>query len=463
MTKLSPFILLLACFSTNADLNLELPDLNLPDIGRHSNSFNSAAKESQQGLTILRKFRSTNQTIEDPEINLWIRSLGNRLTANAPQSSTPFYFVVSKRPSVNAFATIGGVIVINAGLILRTSSESELAAVISHEIAHITQRHIARMQAKAKNNRLATNAALIAGVLASRKDSQAGQAIISSTIATMAHKQLSFSREAESEADRVGLRILARAGFNPRGMPQFLAKLEQFNDDKYANILEYVRSHPLSLKRVTDTQVRAKKMGVFRGEENVSYLYMREKIRALINSNVSFPANIPASIKKYSKAMQLKQRGSFPQAQSLVGNTSRKVSEAILIAQLFNRQRKYKKSIQLLTPLSKIYPGDEALSIPLAQAYMALSRFEEAWIILNEINISEQTTLEFFEIFQEIARITHKRSHAYRSSANRNIRIGNYKSAAIQLRQAIKLPDSNNNDILEMQDQLNDLERRIKN
>ena len=187
-------LILFASHTATAELNLELPNLNLPNLGGGSSAFANSSVERQKGLTILRKFRSSNKIIEDPEINLWIRSLGNKLITHAPRSSSPFYILVSKDPAINAFATMGGVIVVNSGLILNTSSESELAAVIAHEIAHITQHHISRMIEKAKNNKLATNAALLAGILASSKDSQAGQAIINTAIATMAHQQLSFSR-----------------------------------------------------------------------------------------------------------------------------------------------------------------------------------------------------------------------------------------------------------------------------
>ena len=115
----------------SAELNLELPDLNLPDLGANSSGFTVSQKERETGLDILRKLRDSGQLIEIPEINLWIRSLGNRLSSRAPISPKHFYFVISRDPAVNAFATLGGVIVINSGLILNTSSESELAAVIS--------------------------------------------------------------------------------------------------------------------------------------------------------------------------------------------------------------------------------------------------------------------------------------------------------------------------------------------
>jgi len=440
-----------------AELNLELPDLNLPDLGGQSN-YSNVVQNRQLGLKILRRYRRSNKVIEDPEINLWIRALGNKLKSNAPRSSTPLYFVVVKDNAINAFATLGGVIVINSGLILRTKSESELAAVIAHEIAHITQNHISRMIAKANSNKFVKGAAVLAGVIASSKDPQAGQAILSATIATMAHQQLTFSRQAESEADRVGLRILARSGFNPMGMPNFLAKLEQFSDDRNANVTEYLRSHPLTLKRVTDTQIRAKKLGRFHGRENISYRYMREKVRILTYANIPIPANISARVKKYAQALRLKQQRKYQQALRLTGNSSREVSEAILIAQLLNRQRQYQQAIRILRSLINIYPDDIALSIPLAQAYISTGQVRIAWKLLNEINISEQTSLEFFDVLKETSRLARKTSQAYHAVANRNIRIGDYKSAVLQLRRAIKLPRTTENEIIQMQHQLNEIE-----
>jgi predicted Zn-dependent protease len=454
-------VVLLMSFSAHADLNLELPDLNLPDLGNAPPSFTTNSKKLPSGLRALRRFRASGQLIEDPEINIWIRALGNRLTAQAASSSTPYYFVVSRSNAINAFATSGGVIVVNTGLILRAKNESELAAVIAHEIAHLTQRHIPRMLEKARYNQLVSGAAMIAGILASKQDSQAGQAILNTTMATMAHQQLSFGREAEEEADRVGLRILARAGFNPKGMPNILQKLERIGDNsRNAEIREFLQNHPLTYKRVSDTNERANKLGVFRGKENISFVYMREKLRALTNSTLSIPDSTPSFLKKYSKSLQQKQRRNYPLAIKTLGNKARNVSEAILLSQLFNKQRQFTNTIKKLTPLLRIYPGDEALTIPLAQAYLSLHQLDNAVQILNDINTSEQTSLELFEVRQEAARLKGLRFMGLRAAAQRNLRVGDYKSSRIQLQQALKFPAPNSNDLYEVQQLLTKLQQK---
>lgn len=448
----------------NADLNLELPDSAVPviegqagQIGITSNAF----PERTHGLAILRKLRGSGRLIDDPQINTWIRSIGNRLVSNASHSSMPFYFVVSRDLSVNAFATIGGVIVINAGLILETESEDELAAVMAHEVAHITQRHIYRMIEKSKNNNLARNVTLLAGIIASSKNSQAGQAIITAASATMAHKQLAFSRAAESEADRVGLRLLARSGFNPKAMPSFLKKLERFGHDKNAAITEFLQNHPLTLKRVSDTQERAARITYNKRKvSSDNYYYVKEKIRRLTNAPNGIAAGSSAKIKKYAQALGFLKSGNSSQALQIMNGKSNIIPEVLLISQLLNKHRRYKQSILLLEPLLDLYVDNEALSISLAKTYISIGEKSHAWIVLNEVNETELTSLEFFEMKQQVARMLGKNAEAYRSAAERNVRMGNYKSAGSLLRQAIKSRGANTNQLSKIQARLVEITKK---
>ncbi len=450
-------VLALSIFtSVFAELNLALPKQKETVDANHASNFTSAPIETESGLKILRRLRSSGNIIEDPEINTWIRSIGNQLTASASHSDAPFYFLVSRNLDVNAFATPGGVVVVNAGLILLASSESEVAAVLSHEIAHVTQRHISRMIAKANSNKLLTNAAVLAGLIASTQNPQAGHAIVNTAIATMAHKQLAFGRVAEAEADRVGLRILASSGYNPIGMPDFLQKLESSSDSKYDDVREFLQNHPLTHKRVTDTQFRAKKYKHYRGKDDLSFLYMREKIRALTNSIKPASNKLPSYIKKYSEVLQQFKAGNYQRALNLSGRR-RQVPEAILNSIIFNKRKHYKSTIDLLVPLIKVYPEEVSLVIPLAQAYLGVHQTDKAWEVLSEVNTVELTSLEFFEVKQETARLTGRISPAYQAVASKNIRIGAYKAAKNQLQKAIRLPGSSYADLQKMQQELSRL------
>lgn len=450
-----------------AELDLSLPDYNLPDIGVSSVSSMSYSKERHLGLNVLRKIRATAPVIEDPEISAWIRSLGNHLSAHAPNTHNPFYFLVVKDNTVNAFATLGGVIVINTGLILQTDSEDELAAVLAHEIAHVSQRHIARMVERSKHNMLGTGVAILAGVLASSKSTEAGQAIITGAVAMQAHKDLSFSRAAESEADRVGLRILSAAGFNPMAMSLFLNKLEaEFSGtNEIAN--EYLRSHPLTIKRVSDarsstthdTELNPKR-------QNQSYQYMREKIRVLSRATGKYaqtPSNITPDVHRYAKASALLQRGNTNAMLKLTGTSSRHKSEALLIANALLLQHKYQAVIALLKPLVHLYPGENSLILPLTTAYLDLGKTQQAWKLINQVVPSEQSSLIYFEVQQRIAQQLRLTGSAYHAVAERNLRIGEYKHTILQTLQAMKSTDISEGELQALQQLLNNARNDQKN
>jgi len=456
---LNKYLTLLFCwflFSTPvyAELNLELPDLNLPDMGAGASALEL---DSELGLKILRHYRRFQPIVEDPELNSWIRSIGNKLASKAPRHGK-LYFLIIKDSDVNAFATPGGVVFVNTGLILNSDSESELAAVLAHEIAHVTQNHHARLQANAKSKTLGTTAALLAGIIASSQDSQAGSAIMSTAIAAQQHQQLSFSRGMEAEADRVGIRILSSAGFKPSGMPDFMTKLDRLTNSPYAQLTKYLQSHPLSIERVSDTRSRAQRLGN-RGRNNPQFLYAREKIRALMSQGHHSQApTLPTdSLKNYAKAMQLIARGQHHAALKLLGTKSNKPTEAIAIATALNSTHQYQATIDLLTPLAKTRLGEQALLIPLTDALLAIGKVDEAWTHIQHVVPTEQTSLSFFEIKQEVAKRKGYIADAYIAAADRNIRIGEIKHAIAQLRQANKLPGMSGQDIARLQSKLNKL------
>ncbi len=420
-----------------AALDLSLPDMNLPDIGDPSSSIMSYQEEQDLGKKLYRQLRKNQPVIDDPELSAWIRSLGNRLVSRASGTRGNFYFLIIDKPSVNAFAMPGGVIAIHTGLILNTDSESELAAVLSHEIAHITQRHIARMFMKSKGSAWKTGLGILAGVAAARQNPELGQAAITASIASQIQKQLNFSREAETEADRVGMRILAAAGFNPEGMPRFLNKLKH-SPNAYQNVTEFLRSHPLSINRVSDMQAMAKKYGKRPYKDDSDYLYAKAKLQAISRTHLRARGLDNQYIKDYAQAWQSNKRGKFNNTLQLLGNSSTKPTEAIAIATAFNGLRKYEQSIYLLEPMVKNFPDQEALIIPLANAYLATGKNMKAWQLIRQSYISEQSSLTFLDIRKEAAQASGNTTEALISTAERYIRLSEYKQAQSLLLQATR-------------------------
>jgi predicted Zn-dependent protease len=180
----------------------------LPDLGDPAQAELSPAKERRIGEEALREIRQDSSYLDDPEVESYLASLGNRLVAASKTENRDFVFVVLRDPSINAFALPGGVIGVHSGLILTAQSESELASVLAHEIGHIEQRHMVRMLSKQGTALAMVLASLLVAVLAGRSSGQAAEAAIVAGQAAAIQSTLSYSRDFEREADRVGLQIL---------------------------------------------------------------------------------------------------------------------------------------------------------------------------------------------------------------------------------------------------------------
>ncbi len=428
--------------NTYAALDLDVPSMNLPDLGDPASNTLSSTEEALLGIKLIRELRGSQPVVEDPELSGWLRALGNRLAAHAPGGGN-YYFLIVKDSEINAYAMPGGVVVIHSGLILNTDSESELAAVIAHEIAHVSQRHIARMMAGQKGNPLVTGLGVLAGAAVASQSPDAAQAIITGTLATHLHQQLSFSRQMETEADRTGLRILASTGLDPQAMPLFMEKLDRRTSDLNGDITQYLRTHPQSIDRLSDTRERANQLGKRAVREDSDYLYAREKLRALTapGSPAATQGNPPLT--QYAQAVSQLRRGNAKAAlQALDTASSRQLPIALAMAEAFNGLKRYADTEALLTPLANAYPGQEDILTLLADALLANQQAAKAWQVMSHAQLSEQTSLEFLETRQRVAEQAGQPAEAYRSAAERSLRMGEYKHARAILEQASRLPAS---------------------
>lgn len=446
-----------------AALNLDLPDLNLPDIGDNTSPSIDMSAERELGIEIFRELRRTRPLIEDPELSDWIRALGNRLARHSGNQGN-LLFAIENNAAINAHTLAGGVIIINSGLILNTQSESELAAVMAHEIAHVSQRHIARMVADNKNNALLTGLGVLAGAAAASQSSDASQAILTGAIALQAHQQIAFSHRAEAEADRVGLRILAGAGFNPAAMPHFLEKLERSESSLYGDIGKYLQTHPLSIDRLSDTRSRANQLGNIKPREDPSYLFAREKLRILTGQQAA-PLPQATITTKYTKALQAA-RANNPNAvlQSLGtpdGNQARLIPLALLRAEALNQTKRHPEAEQSLKTLQSLYPGQEAVAQAIATSLAGSNKQEQALAALSRVKLAENTSTEFLETAQRLAQQAGHLAEASFYNAERSIRLGEYAHAKATLEQALNLPDTPPHTLVKMRNRLRETEKML--
>ena len=265
-------LLLLLCFSPYA-----LSD-GLPNLGDISQAVLTPVQERQIGQQSMMQIRAGKQFLDDAEINDYLNQLGLRLVENSTEPSLGFEFFTLNDYSVNAFAMPGGFIGVNSGLLLTAQSESELASVLSHEIAHVTQRHLARMIAGQQADSLASMAAIAIAILAARRNPEASQAVMIGTQAQGIQRLLNFTRTHEQEADRIGLDILQKSDFNTHAMPEFLGKLQRATRLFENNTPGYLRTHPITSDRIADIENRVSNQPYRLIPDSLNFQLVRTKL-----------------------------------------------------------------------------------------------------------------------------------------------------------------------------------------
>ncbi len=250
----------------------------LPDMGAPDQVAISAHKEREIGRSMLLELRRKDKLVADPEVSRYVRRLGRRLASASDEPGLTFTFFTIADPAINAFAAPGGYIGVNTGLITATESESELAAVIAHEIAHVTQRHIARRVEAVDRMAVPSIAALLAAVAIGSQDGQAGAAALAAAQAGALQYQIDFTRANEKEADRVGIQTLARSDYDPHSMASFFERL-QTATRYYSRPPEYLSTHPVTVNRIADSRSRAESFPYRQYPDSRAYALVRAKLR----------------------------------------------------------------------------------------------------------------------------------------------------------------------------------------
>lgn len=436
----------------------KMPNFEPP---RHFNFASGNIDGAAIGRQLYRRIRQQRPIIEDPELTVWLQALVQRLADKAPGGlGRALHIAIENNPEVNAHALQGGIIIINSGLILSSDTESELAAVLAHEIAHISQRHITRLMADRKNSPWLTGLGIIAGAAVASKDPQAGQAIIAGASALQAQRQIMYTQGYESEADRVGLRILSRAGLNPAAMPYFLEKLERSELNLYGDISKYLRSHPLTIERLSDTRNRVNQLGRRQVRESPDYLYAREKLRVIFDRTGTVAHQpLPEVVKQYQQALIANKRGNPQRVLQLLNKPSPSLASNLLKAQALHKLERYPEAARLLQPLLKRFPNSEALVLTLAQTVMAQGQAAQALQLLNRIRTSDKTSLQFLEGAQHIAQQAKQPQQAILYNAERKLRSGDYRYAILTLQQTLRTPNLAANIRLQLQNKLHEVQQ----
>jgi predicted Zn-dependent protease len=341
----------------------------LPELGDPTLSSFSQKDEAELGLAFYRSLRANLTFIDDLQINDYLTNLGNRLASHSDAAGKTFHFFVIEAPTINAFAGPAGYIGVHSKLILDAKNESELAGVMAHEIAHVSQRHLARAFDKAGNSTALTLATLLAAILVGTQDIQASQAVLLSGIAGAQQSSINFTRSNEQEADRIGINILASSGINPEGMADFFETLLNHNPD---NGMEYLRTHPLNANRISDAKDRIKKQDLKLPSDSVDFELFKARLIILLSKDPEkyLKDNMLSKglVPQYEKALAAIKVHQPQSAIQILKQLIKKNDHPWLklaLAEAYQADNDDVNTLKELEKLEKLYPG----YLPVTMAY----------------------------------------------------------------------------------------------
>lgn len=334
-------------------------DLNLPALGDAGAGTISLQQERELGQAWLRVLRSQVRTHNDPEMVQYLENLLFDLAANSEIEDPRLDLVIINNPTMNAFAVPGGVVGVHTGLFLYAENEHQLASVLAHELAHLSQRHYARQLGNQKAASYGTLAGLLAGiVLAATVGSDAGMAAMTATQAAALDSYLRYSRQNEQEADRLGIETMVRSGHDPAAVPAMFERMLAATRYTGQKPPEFLMTHPLTEKRVADSRARSSKYPSRHYIDPPEYALMRA--RALI----AIDRNPGRSIQRFR--------------QELEGHSLSDRGATYGLSLALSAAGEYREARATLMPLLQKEPGSLTLQLAMANIDRAAGRHDEA-------------------------------------------------------------------------------------
>ncbi len=433
----------------------------LPDLGSPAEAAISLEDEYGVGLMITREMRSKGEILEDPEVSEYVQTLGHRLSSRAEEGQHAFFYFVAKDPTINAFAMPGGFIGVNAGLFLLTRNENELAGILAHETAHVTQRHIARSLVDQSHSGLVSTAAMLAAILlgatAGRGSPDAMEGAIVATQSAAIQHQINYTRSQEYEADRIGIYTMASAGYDPLGMASAFENLERNGPDpSRTQAIAFLIDHPVTADRIAEARNRAAQIGRIRHEDSISYGLMRERLRTLVGDPRA-AVTYYTDLVKNGGGLDLDDRYGMDVALTAVKNPLPAIKDlkALLIqyprvtqlygalGQAYQANGELKESQAILQKALTLFPRNVPITIRLAQTDMQAGQNKQAHLLLLDLFNVVEPTPDQARLIAKAANAAGDIADSYYYLSEFYIMNGELARSSNELRLALDLPGLN--------------------
>lgn len=433
---------------------------DLPTFGDSTSGIISMNQERRIGQQFLRSVRAGAPTLDDPVLQNYLEHLIYKLASNSQLSDRRLDIVLIRNPTLNAFAAPGGIIGIHHGLLSYAETEHELSAILSHELAHLSQRHFARQLAQGKKSGVVSLAGLLAGViLAATAGGDAGIAALTAGQAYGQNQFLKYSRDREAEADRVGIHTLVDAEMDPRAMAYMFERLQRASRYSTGNrIPEFLRTHPVTKSRIADSYNQTQNYPKNTYPLNLDYQMMR--VRARVLTARSMPAEIDqlrSKIKTDNELMQTAHKyglvlaltreldfdGARAQIQELREQLPMNIPLMIAEAEIYEEAQQSDQAIARLERALTANPNNYPITVNLGETLMAGRQPHAALDILIPLSIERPNDEYLWYLLAEAYGLANNIPGVHEARAEFFVLNGNFDQAIKQLGYALPLVRNN--------------------
>lgn len=429
------------------------PRNRLPDLGASAGGLIAEADEYRLGQMWLKMYRGQVPTSEDPLLFDYIKNLLNELAAHSDLKDPNLSLVITPNPTMNAFAVPGGVVGVNTGLFLYSDTEDQLASVLAHELAHLSQRHYARGVEKQKQASIPTLAATLGSILlAATVGGNAGMAALTATQAASLENRLRFSRQNEQEADRLGLQTMVRADRNPHASAEMFENMLKATR-YYKRPPEFLLSHPVSERRIADAKNRARRFPVKNDSSDLSFHLMKSRVKLGHENNLAlaikqFRSELQGDSEskvasRYGLSLALIRHGQPQDAEKhlaiLLKNHPNQLEFLLAEAERHAAAKNFDQGIKLLKSVLKKQPENHAANMTLAEVLMKAGRYTQAELVLTAESQRSPQDDHVWYLLAEIQGLTGNIIALHQARAEYFILNGIFDKAKTQLQNALRL------------------------
>ena len=454
--------------------------LDLPDMGASADTVLSRAEEAEYAKALVRQMRAYEVLNEDPLINAYFEDMGYRLASHSDRPDKPFTFVVINQDVVNAFAAPGGVVALFSGLILAADDESEIAAVLAHEIAHITQQHLYRAMESQQAMTIPIALAMLGLILLGGGGGEAIQGALMGGQAAAIQAQIYFTRQNETEADRIGIQTMSLAGYDPVGMGEFFEKMGRITRSMGEGPPEYLRTHPVSVSRITEAKNRVENLPAPAPSNSREFYMVQARLRAMIEEYPDTAlewfnhrlkradvSQTESDALYYGSAIALQRKGDYVEARKMLESLMARDQHMAYELQLADLDLDSDKDGAALDRLGGLYhsfPGNRAIAMQYGNALLKNSdpdQAETAGVILRQQLLINPRDPVLHELYGRASNIAGDSIRAKESMAESYYLRGDIHESALQLQKLIELEDLDYYERARITDRLNELREEL--